>query len=172
MHRHLTALTLGLAMFLSSLTTTARPAQADDDLLGKLLLGAVAAGIAYQLLRDQDPTTQTTTATTSLPAAVARSTRSLAAVERSPRPKPRGLAVPVRQAAIQLPTWTSDEKRSACRQVLPTRRGDVGFISDRCLNHPRADARVPQTCLRDRWVQGGWRQVYSRKCLERHGEVL
>lgn len=88
--------------------------------------------------------------------------RAVAREVRSPEPR----------ESLVAPEWTQREKRRACRQSLPTRRGEVVFIAERCLNHPRAKPRIPQNCLRDRWVDGGWRQVYSRECLAKYGEVL
>ncbi|WP_425093074.1 hypothetical protein [Tropicimonas sp. S265A] len=164
MIRTTAALCLSLVL---GITGTTRPAQANEDLLGQLLFGAVAAGIAYQVLRDYD---------NSHPAA-----NPLPSVNRAAPPQARALRGPSQRPAANRglrhgeidvgPGWSPREKRRACRQVLPTRRGEVRFIADRCLNHPRARPRVPHACLRDRWGRGQARQVYSRQCLARYGQV-
>ncbi|MDJ0995326.1 MAG: hypothetical protein QNI90_17245 [Dinoroseobacter sp.] len=169
---------LSTVIALTGVAASPRAAQADDELIGQLILGAVAVGLAYQLLRPQEQLPRVVTRNPQLPQA-ARVTPvpqvSPNPVRTSLRPRPRivqAVAPAAQDPIVPWMTWTEAQKRTACRQSLPTRRGNVEFIADRCLNHPRAEPRIPQNCLRDRWVRGKWRQVYSRDCLDRYGEVL
>lgn len=181
MRRTLTSIALSCVLAASSIAATARPAKADDELIGQLLLGAVAVGVAYHFLRQQDrsapvvsraPQTQQAAPSPRTTQATTVRTAPPSAVLTSLRPRPRVLPTVAQDPIVPWTTWTTAQKRSACQQTLPTRRGEVDFIADRCLNHPRAEPRIPQNCLRDRWVRGAWRQVYSRDCLDRYGEVL
>lgn len=166
-----------LALALTSLGVTSRPAQANDELVGQLLLGAVTAGILYQTLREQEKDekrreTRKATATPTVRETYRDTYRGEydrgGAYYRDDKGWHKDKGWNKNKGG---PKWKAREKHAACRQMLPTRRGDVQFIADRCLDHPRAKPRVPQNCLRDRWVDGRWKQVYSRKCLARYGEV-
>jgi hypothetical protein len=154
MLKTIAALCLSATLGLTSLTATARPAHANEDLLGQLFFGAITAGIAYRLLRDDDDKRPAAAP----PAQVNRGVNQRSRAYQNARPKAG-------------PAWSARDKRRACRQTLPTRNGTVQFVSERCLSHPRANARVPQDCQRDRRDNGRWQQVYNRKCLARYGEV-
>lgn len=139
MTRTVSAIALSLTIFVTSLTATAAPARADEDvakvLAGLALLGIIAATVKAN--KEPEP--------------VARGNHRAHRPHVTPRRSERRKVAPRR-----------------CLRDQWTHRGVRQVYGAGCLRNT-AQAKPPRACLRDARTNSGPRRFYTKRCLRKHG---
>ncbi|WP_424967147.1 hypothetical protein [Dinoroseobacter sp. S375] len=167
MFKTLTAAILSGMIALTSLTATASPARAmDSDTLGKLLFGAAALGVVAKIYNDRQDDKDRKKAARKSAKSPSQTYWHHHGSHGHHSHSGSGAHSHSKTPNVSLPRL-----RVQCKRRLNTERGWVNFYSQACLDRRNVAVEVPQSCLRQRWVDGRWRQYFSRPCLRKHGQV-
>lgn len=170
MFKSVTAVILSASLAISSFGATTQPARAlDNETLGQLIFGAAALGIAAAIYNDhKDDKKKKKSASKS---AQSHSQPYWHHHGHHGHHSHGGKHGSRHHSHSKTPNVSLPGLRVRCKRRLNTDRGWVNFYSQACLERTGVPVTVPQSCLRQRWVDGRWRQYFSRPCLRKYGQV-